>query len=416
MDRGVFCGAGDRHLEMPTVMARDDGRKRVLHLITGLAVGGAETMLAKLCAASDWSRFCHSVASLESGGALVPRLREMRVEVRELGFAARVPSVRALFRLRQCVRELRPDVIQGWMYHGNAAALLARTFTSSRMPLAWNVRQSLYDLQNEKRLSALVIRLNAALSSRVDAIVYNSETSAGQHEAFGFSAAHREVIPNGFDCAAFAPDGSERARMRGALSIDDSEVVVGLVSRYHPMKDHRTFIEAVGRAAAAYPRLRALLVGRGVSRPESGIPQALAANGLAGSAIVLEERQDVAALFNAMDIACSSSAWGEGFSNAIGEAMACGVPCVVTDVGDSARIVGNNGKVVPARDVQGFAAALLALAALGREGRVALGAAARRRVESLYSIDAVVTQYESLYDRLTGHIAAPPSASFASRP
>jgi len=300
------------------------------------------------------------------------------------------------------------------MYHGNLAALFGRVVASSRAPIAWNVRQTLYDLRNEKRLTALVIRVSAAVSARTAAIVYNSETSATQHEAIGFARERRELIPNGFDCDAFAPNAAVRARTRARLSIGESDVVVGLISRYHPMKDHRLFIDAVAQAAAAHPRFRVLLVGRGVSRPDSGIPQALAAHGLAKSAIVLDERHDVAALCNAIDIACSSSGWGEGFSNAIGEAMACGVPCVVTDVGDSARIVGDTGKVVPRGNVQSFAASLLELAELGREGRVALGAAARRRVESLYSIGAVVARYESLYERLARRAPSPSVAAQAA--
>lgn len=380
-----------------------NGQTRVLHLITGLGVGGAETMLTRLCAASDRRRFRHSVISLERGGALAPRLRDDGTEVLELGVTPRAPSLRALCALRQAIREMRPNLLQGWMYHGNLSALIGRGLAGSRVPVAWNVRQSLDDPSSEKRLTKFVIRTSAAVSARADAIVYNSERSATQHEAIGFARARRVMIPNGFDCAAFAPDAAVRGRTRSELSIGDADVVVGLVSRYHPTKDHRMFVDAMARATAAYPRFRVLLVGRGVTSPGSGIPQALAAHGLADAAIVLEERRDVGALYNAMDIACSSSV-AEGFSNTIGEAMACGVPCVVTDVGESARIVGDTGKVVPRGDSAAFATALLALASLGFDGRSALGAEARRRVESLFSIRAVVAQYESLYDRLAGRV------------
>ena len=373
-------------------------RLRVLHVTTGLSVGGAEMMLLKVTSQSDLSRFEHTVVSLGAEGTLAPRFRDAGMQVHSLDVSATRPRLAAL---RSRIRAFDPALIQGWMYHGNVAATLGRSLARSRAALAWNIRQTLYDLRREKRFTASVIRAGALLSRLPDAIVYNSATSAMQHEKLGYDARRRRLIPNGFDCAAFAPDAQTRARVRSQLGLRESDVVVGLVARFHPMKDHMTFVAAASQVAAIYPQARFLLVGRGLHAPEAGILAALESAGLAERTTVEEERNDMTDVYNALDIACSSSAWGEGFSNAIGEAMACGVPCVVTDVGDSAAIVAQTGTVVASRDPAGLAAAIGELIAAGPEKRQARGSAARLRIEEHYALPAVVAQYESLYDSLT---------------
>jgi glycosyltransferase involved in cell wall biosynthesis len=373
---------------------------RVMHVITGLAVGGAEMMLLKLVSRTQGKGLSHAVVSLDRDGALVPRFRDAGIGVDSLGLSASPAGAAALGTLRGRIREFDPDVIQGWMYHGNLASLAGRWLSRSRAALAWNIRQTLYDLGREKRMTAAVIRAGARMSRRAEAIIYNSVTSATQHERLGYESSRRQLIPNGFDCAAFAPNAEARARTRSTLGLREGDVVVGLVTRFHPMKDHRTFVAAAARVAAAHPEARFLIVGRGVRGHDAGVVDAIEQAGLRERAIVLEERQDVGDIFNATDIACSSSAWGEGFSNAIGEAMACGVPCVVTDVGDSAAIVGDTGIVVPPCDAVAMASAIGELVTAGREQRRTLGEAARERIEKRFSLTDVAARYEALYETL----------------
>lgn len=373
---------------------------RVLHVITDVAVGGAEMMLLKLASRSHKDRFTHAVVSLDGDGALVWRFRDAGIEVHALGLSPSRVRLAPLATLRARVRDFDPMVIQGWMYHGNLAGLLGRWLAGSRAALAWNIRQTLYDLGDEKRMTAAVIRAGAVLSRRPAAIVYNSAVSARQHEQFGYSPSRRQLIPNGFDCDALAPDPEARRRMRAGLGLRERDVVVGLVARFHPMKDHQTFVAAAARVAVAHAQARFLIVGRGVSAGDAGVVAAIDHAGLRDRTIVLEERHDIGELLNAIDIACLSSAWGEGFSNAIGEAMACGVPCVVTDVGDSAAIVAETGAVVAPRDPGALASAIGGLVSAGPERRRALGEAARRRIEGRFSLSAVVAQYEALYDVL----------------
>ena len=374
------------------------GSLHVLHVTTGLGIGGAEMMLLKFVTRSDRSRFTHAVVSLGTEGTLTPRFREAGFAVHSLDASAIRPRLAAL---RACIREFDPALIQGWMYHGNIAATLGRALARSRAPVAWNIRQTLYELRKEKRLTANFIRAGALLSRLPDAIIYNSTTGAAQHENFGYDSRRRHLIPNGFDCAEFAPNVEARARVRVQLGMRDSDIVIGLLARFHPMKDHATFVAAAARVAAIYPEARFLIVGRGVRAPETGILAAIANACLLDRAVVLGEREDMPDMQSALDIACSSSAWGEGFSNAIGEAMACGVPCVVTDVGDSAAIVAQTGIVVAPRDAAALAAAIGELVAAGPKRRQAMGGAARQRIEEHYALPAIVAQYESLYDSLT---------------
>lgn len=357
-------------------------------------------MLLKLVSHSPPDRFTHSVVSLSPEGTMVPRFHEARIEVHSLGMSGLRPALAPLAALRGRIRSFDPAVIQGWMYHGNLAGLVGRWLAASRAALAWNIRQTLYDLATEKRMTAAVIRAGAMLSRRPAAIIYNSTTSAGQHEQLGYEPRSRLLIPNGFDCEAFAPDAQARARTRTALGFRENDVVISLVTRFHPMKGHPTFVAAAVQVGSAYPQARFVIVGRGVGSVEAGVIDALERAGLRNRSIVLEERHDISDLFNATDIACSSSAWGEGFSNAIGEAMACGVPCVVTDIGDSAAIVADTGIAVAARDPDALASAIGTLIAAGPERRRAMGEAARERVRQHFSLAAVVAQYDSLYETL----------------
>ena len=369
---------------------------KVAFLTTGLATGGAEMMLLKLCSRLDQRRFSAAVISLADKGIVGPQIEALGVPVHALGIDARKPSPLALRRLSRLLAGLRPDLLQGWMYHGNLAA----TLTSGSRPVSWGIRQSLYDIRRERLLTRWVIRAGALLSHRCDAIVYNGHTSAAQHEAFGFAAKASRIIANGFDTERFRPDERARTRVRQELGLRAVDVVIGLVSRYHPMKDHGNFLRAAALLLAEFPDVRFVLAGHGVDQANPAIAAAVAEYSLAGRVALLGERRDIPELYAAMDIACSASAWGEAFANAIGEAMSCGLPCTVTDVGDSALIVGDTGTVVPRQDASALAAAWRNLIMCGDDGRRALGVRARERMIENFSLDSIVRQYELLYEQL----------------
>jgi glycosyltransferase involved in cell wall biosynthesis len=369
---------------------------RVMHVITGLSTGGAETMLLKLLSAASGSME-HVVVSLGEEGTIGPRIAALGVPVHCLGLRRNAPNPFRALSILPLARRIGPQLIQGWMYHGNLMASMAALALRHKPPVLWNIRQTVYDLRRERWLTAKFIRLGARLSSRPAAIIYNSQTSATQHESLGYGAEKRVIIPNGFDCQLLRPDEAARKAVRTELGIADDTVLVGLVARYHPMKDHVGFLQAAAMIARSYPQTRFVLAGAGVSSTQPELVKAIQQNELWDCVMLLGERSDIPRLNNAFDIGCSASAWGEGFSNSIGEAMACGVPCAVTDVGDSAYIVADTGLVSPPRAPEALAKAIAGLIEIGRSGRQQLGTKARQRIETEFSLPAIVRRYEGLY-------------------
>ncbi|MEX0382536.1 glycosyltransferase [Spiribacter sp. 1M153] len=367
----------------------------ILHVITGLSTGGAERALFNVLSGGLANRFHSSVVSLRDEGRIGPRIRELGIPVHSLGMRAGMPTPGAIARLRRVISATGPDMIQGWMYHGNLGASLAACLAPGSPAIAWNVRHSLYELQAEKFLTRQVIRANRLLSRRVDSIIYNSRLSRGQHELFGFDDAPGVVIPNGFDLARLAANPEASTAVRAELGIPSDSLVVGHVARFNPMKDHASFLRAAVRVSQTNPTARFLLVGREVS-PENPELAGIVPPGLLERFAFAGERRDVDRLMQAMDVFCLSS-WSEAFPNVLGEAMACGVPCVATDVGDSRDIVGDSGLMVPPRDSEALADALVSLLAKEPAERLALGQAARRSIEQRYALPRMVERYAELY-------------------
>ena len=306
-------------------------------------------MLFRLLARCDRSRFSPRVLSLLAPGAVGERIAALGVPLLSLDMRHERPLSPAMLRLIPIARSLEPSLLQGWMYHGNIAASACALLSGRRLPVIWNVRHSLHDLGCENRLSRGFIRLGAALSASTRAIIYNSRLSASQHEALGYEPERTVVIPNGFDCRLFRPRPEMAQPLRHATGIDADRVVIGMVARYHPQKDPFTLIKATALLARRGIDVHVVIIGTDFDAGNVPVVRAIAEAGLAGRISLLGERHDIPDLVAGLDIAVLSSAWGEGFPNVLGEAMACGVPCVTTDIGDSAWIVGRTGIVVPPR-------------------------------------------------------------------
>jgi len=367
---------------------------RVTHVITNLTIGGAEMMLYKLLVGLGEARRGHAVIVLGSGGPLMDRIMQLGVPVYPLGMGIRRPDW--IVRFRQSLRALNPDIIHAWMYHANIVSALAPAILGRKVPVVWGIRAALDPSHSHPLFTMYVVRAGAWLSSRPARIVYNSVTSARQHQLAGYVARHGVVIPNGFDCEVLAPSAQARISIRRELGLDANTPLIGLIARFDPNKDFGTFIKAIAPMLVAQPDAHVLMVGRGVDRNNQALTQLLMNNVDARRVHLLGERTDVPAVCAALDVGCSSSIT-EAFSNSIGEAMACGVPCVVTDVGDSAYLVGSTGIVVPAGDAPAMTRALLQLLRLSSVERSALGASARQRIRQCFSLDSVVKSFTHLY-------------------
>ncbi|UVO51683.1 glycosyltransferase [Sphingomonas sp. SUN019] len=386
----------------------------IQHVSTSLDMGGAQTMLVKLIEAEPrhgGSR--HAIVSMLKPGVLTPSREEAPVYT--LGMARGLPGPAAIVRLLRITGRVRPDLLQGWMYHGNLAASIAGALQTRGTPVVWNVRHSLVDLALESRATRRLIALSARLSRGTAAIVYNSQVAARQHEAVGFAPERSIYIANGFDCGRFRPDPAGRTALEQRFGVPPGPIVVAMVARLHPMKDHATLVDAVARARAAGVDLHLLLVGTGLDGPPRALADRIARQIPSTRVTLVGERTDVAEWLPGVDIVALSSAWGEAFPNILGEAMACGIPCVATDVGDSAWVLGESGTIVPPGDVTGMAAALVRLGEDGATERHGRGIAARARVVDEFEIDSVARRYRQLYSAiLRGDAVAPQGRTTAA--
>ena len=380
-------------------------RRKVLHIITGLSTGGAEMMLLKLLTHTDPQAFESRVISLTGDGRLAEPLRRAGIDVRSLGLRPALPNLLRLGRLTEWIREFLPDVVQTWMPHANLwGGWAARRAGAPR--LLWGLHMSHLGPEVNKRSLLWIIALCARLSLRwPQGIVCCSEACRRAHARAGYDTDRMTVIPIGIDVDSFRPDAGARASLAGELGIGPDDLWVGHIARFDAHKDQRNFLQAAGRLAERLPRARFLMCGDGIQKSNRRLMTWIREAGVEDRCRLLGLRNDVASLAAALDVAVSSSR-GEGFPTAVGEAMACGAPCVVTDVGDSAFMVKDTGRVVPPGDPGALARAVEEVLTLPVGERRALGAAARRRVEQTFGLPSVVARYAALYQLNKGAVEA----------
>jgi glycosyltransferase involved in cell wall biosynthesis len=372
---------------------------KVMHIITTLGPAGAENMLCRIAAGMDSTRFESEIVSLTGILDLAEKMQSIGVRVRTLGMKKAVPNPLLVMRLARWIRESKPDVIHAWMYHANLIGTLAARLAGN-VPVVWAIHHNAYDPRVDKRRTMLVNRACALLSRKLAArIVFCSEASLRTHKKLSYAPEKLEVIPNGFDLEQVKPDPTARESLRKELGIAADAIVIGLAARFHPHKDHRNFIQAAARLHKLMPEVHFVLFGMGITWENAQLA------GWIGSAAIRERchllglRHDISRLFSGMDIATTASC-SEAFPIVVGEAMACGTPCVVTDVGDSALIVENTGSVVAPEDPHALAEAWRALIDAGPAVRKRLGIAARDRVQRHFALPAIVERYQGIYAKV----------------
>jgi glycosyltransferase involved in cell wall biosynthesis len=372
----------------------------VVHIITGLPVGGAQTMLSEIVRRQQRLGDRLLVISLTELGAVGEQLRQAGIQVRALGMNRSLPSPFDLLRLRRLIKDFAPDLVQTWMYHADLLGGLAARLAGIR-PVVWNIRHSDLRPGVDKRATIWTARLCGFLSRWIPSrILCNSHHAAGLHEKLGYERARIEVVPNGIDVEKFHPRPDAGASVRAELDISETIRLVGLVARFDPQKDHRRFIAAANIVAHRHRDVHFLLCGGGVDGENQDLARWIDDTAIADRFHLLGVRDDVPRLTAALDLSVSSSAHGEGFSNIIAEAMACAVPCIVTDVGDSVLIVGDTGWGVPAENEEALAEAISTALWEPMEAYKLRGEQARSRIMDNFSIDEIATRYRAIYQRL----------------
>lgn len=385
---------------------------RIVHVISGLQVGGAEMMLYRLIQASQCDGVQHTVISMSSLDPMGERIRALGIEVRLLGMSRSVPNPFSLIRLVRWLIELRPDVVQTWMYHadlfGGVAARIARLVPGrgagqlNRFTLAWGVHQTEFPSFGSGVKLALVAKCCARLSSWLpDVIVCCAEAARLSHSSGGYCHKRMHVIFNGFDLELFKPRARDSDPLRSVLGLDPATQIVGIVGRYDPAKDYGNFVSAVAKASAILPGCHFVMIGRGLDHGNPELATIIGRAGIEGVCHLMGARSDVHLVIPALDLFCLSSR-SEGLPTVVGEAMACGVPCVATDVGDTAVLIGDTGCVVPRGDPEALAAGIASLLSLSREELEQLGAQARSRMVSRFSIERCWAAYRHVYSTPRG--------------
>ena len=358
----------------------------VLHVLPGLGLGGAETMLAALVTAKRSQPFPQTVVDISGGGMLTERIHAAGVPVIafNLRHAAGLPL--AVIRLAQTIRRVRPAVIQSWLYYGDLTATWALALSGRRAStrLYWGVRCSDLDVDRYSWPLRRTIVACARRSGEPDAVVANSFAGRDVHRQLGYRPRAFPVIPNGIDTVRFRPDTDTRQKIRAELGIADETPLILHVARVDPMKDHASLLAV----AKALPQATFVLTGAG-TKELVGPPNVIA----------LGPRSDMPLLHAAADIAISTSAFGEGSSNAIAESMASGVSVIATEVGDARAIVGDTGSIVAPRDTTAMIAAVGLLLTEPSQARQARGLASRGRIVDFYSLDRAVAAFDALHLR-----------------
>lgn len=359
--------------------------RRVMHVISGLGVGGAERALANLVlreCAKKQPELEHVVVSLSGEGVYGPVMRQAGIEVVAFDAQRIANLIRSVVRLARLIRERRIDVVKCWMYHANLVGTFAARLSGRRrsLRLYWGIRCSDMDVSRYSRSLAWARWFGARLSSLPDLIVVNSFRGARVHADLGYRASQFVVFDNGVDTDRFRPDDGHRRRWRQELGLAEEAFVIGIVARVDPMKGYDTLRAALLRC----PGVHCVAVGSGTEK----LPQSEQFLGIGASDKVEE-------LLPALDALVSPSEFGEGWSNAIAEAMAAGLPVIATDVGDAARIVADTGLIVPPGNIEALAEAIRALQHDPQRCR-ALGIAARRRAIEHFALDVCAARYEQL--------------------
>ncbi|MBT3702580.1 MAG: glycosyltransferase, partial [Alphaproteobacteria bacterium] len=374
-------------------------RRRVVILARSLEVGGAETQLAALAKGLPTDRFDVTVACLYAKGPLMSELQAAGVHILSLEKKGRWDIFSFFARTRRTLADLQPDILHSFLTPPNIlSSLIIKHLNNCK--LVWGVRASNMDMSNYDWTWALTFRLECLLSRRPDIIVANADAGKKYVVDMGFPHQSMTVIPNGIDTSRYSVDKEAGQAIRQEFGLTMRDKLIGIVARLDPMKDHRTFLQAAGELTKIRPDVRFLCIGYGASDYEQSLKQLASDLNLDGKIVWTGQRRDLPDLYSALDIATLTSAYGEGFPNTIGEAMSCEVPCLGTDVGDTAKVIGDTGIVTPIGDVNAIVDGWLAMLSETPDEQSVRHKRCQQRIVDIFSLETMIESHTLLYDQL----------------
>jgi len=376
----------------------------IAFIIRSLDCAGAERQLVTLAKGLDKQRFNATVLYFYSGGYLPldKDLKDSGISILCLQKRGRWDVFGFFCRLVHYLKQINPKVLHGYLGDPNLLTIFLKPFFPSTLTI-WGIRDSIDRCTSNDWLSRLLFKLECLLSRFANLIIANSHAGRAYHLEHGFPADKMVVIPNGIDTERFQPNPEAGARLRAEWGILENAILIGRVGRLNPMKDHSTFLRAATLLCKDRQDVRFVCVGSGPESYTRELYQLADELGISEKVVWAGARADMPAVFNALDIATSSSCYGEGFPNVIGEAMACGVPCVVTDVGDSAWIVGDTGVIVPPKNPEALTAGWSSLLALTLTERVVLKEKVRKKIVENFCVNKMVQTTELYCSKLVSN-------------
>lgn len=371
-------------------------RIKVFHIITSLLQDGAQHMLLRVVSNLDSSKFDLRVVNLRGPTPLSAEFEKHGFPVYNVDLKMDFSAPLRLFKMRKFIISEEPDILQGWMEHGNLCSTWFAKGCIKKPIVYWNIRRSLYNLKHDKLNTKIVLHLCKWLSSGADGIIFCAKEAMQHYRDFGFNLAKSHWIPNGFELNKFGKKLGAKRYVCAALGLPDDVEIVGNIGRYHPNKDHDCYLRAAKVVIEKKPNTHFVAIGRGVDNSNIVLTELTAQLGIAQNVHLIGPRTDLPDFIPGFSVFCLASRT-EGFPNVVGEAMACEVPCVVTDSGATKELVEGIGAIVPKEDSKALAEALIT--ALDRNPEIAAreGAAARARIAELYSLQSVVLAYKDLY-------------------
>ena len=373
---------------------------RILFVIRSLeSGGGAERQLCQLADALAARGVAVAIAVMYDADVTHRFMSPGHgVELLDLGKQSRWDIIPFTRRCLKLAREFKPDLVHGYMSGANELALLIGRVLGK--PVVWGIRVSDQDFSDYSLFRRTVFKIGCLLSGLPDLIIANSYKGRDFHVERGFPAARVIVVPNGIDVVRFRRDVESGVAWRLKHSIDPDIPLIVLPARFDPMKDHETFLRAVAEVEKSGLVLQYVAIGRGSPDEKRRVRAQIEAHGVSHRVRLLVDEANVESVYNAADIVTLTSAFGEGFPNVLGEAMACGRVCVSTDVGDAAVVIGDVGWIVPIRDPAQLARAWKELLALSPNARLELETQARLRIEEKFGIgilaDSSLEQFASI--------------------
>ena len=374
---------------------------KVLFISSGLEAGGAEGMLLRVIEHLDRERLAPVVISLTGIGEIGEKIRELGIQVHDLGISRsglQIP-VLSFFKLRRMIKVINPDVVQTWQYHADLLGGLAARLAGIKT-VSWGIRNGELPPEHSKFSTQMVRIICSWLSYRLPKkILFNSREAQAVHAKVGYDERKFEVIPNGFALHDNTPNTETRATVRRELDLPECTLLVGFFARIDPVKNHEGFLEAAALIHADLPEVHFVMAGKNVCESNPELLRMIADYKLSKCVHLLGHREDMEKLMTGIDVHVSAS-HTEAFPNVIGEAMAGGTPSVATDVGDSAWIIGDTGKVVPRGNMQALAEGVTDLLMMPLENRQALGRKARARIKEEFEIGKVAALYQQYFFHL----------------